>query len=90
MFSYIKREMRDRERKKKERRDQIEEIKTEIRPSQLQMAITFNRKLRLRRATRPFSGPKNIVLTLKNVFEVFTSIFFCFFLRNCICFLIIE
>jgi hypothetical protein len=30
MFSYIKREMKDRERKKKERKDQIEEIKTEI------------------------------------------------------------
>jgi hypothetical protein len=30
LFSYIKREMRDRERKKKERKDQTEEIKTEI------------------------------------------------------------
>jgi hypothetical protein len=45
--------MRDRERKKKERTYQIEEIKIEIRPSQLQTAITFDRKLRLRRATRP-------------------------------------
>jgi hypothetical protein len=50
--------MRDRERKKRseterERRDQIEEIKIEIRPSQLQTAIPFDRKLRLRRATRP-------------------------------------
>jgi hypothetical protein len=45
--------MRDREkeeRKKKERRREIEEIKIKIRPSQLQTAIIFDRKLRLRRA----------------------------------------
>jgi hypothetical protein len=52
LFSYINREMRDRERKKKERRDQIEQIKIEIRPSQVQTVITFDRKLRLRRVTR--------------------------------------
>jgi hypothetical protein len=52
LFSYIKREMREKEerRKKKERRE-TEEIKTEIRPSQLQTTITFDRKLRLRRLT---------------------------------------
>jgi hypothetical protein len=44
--------MRDRERKKKEKRDQIEEIKTEIRPPQLRTAITFDRKFRLRGAMR--------------------------------------
>jgi hypothetical protein len=45
--------MRDRERKKKEIRDQIEEIQIEIQSSQLQTSITFDRKFRLRRATRP-------------------------------------
>jgi hypothetical protein len=37
--------MRDRERNKKERRDQVEEIKNKIRPSQIQTTITFDRKL---------------------------------------------
>jgi hypothetical protein len=37
------------ERRKKEER---EEIKIKIRPSQLQTAITFDRKLRLKRVTR--------------------------------------
>jgi hypothetical protein len=40
--------MRDKERKKKRDRRN----KTEIRPFQLQTVITFDRKLRLRRATR--------------------------------------
>jgi hypothetical protein len=35
---------------KREERKEIEEIKIEIRPSQLQTAITFDRKLRLRRS----------------------------------------
>jgi hypothetical protein len=39
-------------RKKKEERRETKEIKTEIRPSQLQTVITFDRKLRLRRAMR--------------------------------------
>jgi hypothetical protein len=51
LFLYIKREMRDRERKKERR--EIKEVKTEIQPSQFQTAITFERKLRLRHATRP-------------------------------------
>jgi hypothetical protein len=38
--------------KKRDERE-TEEIKTEIQPSQLLNALTFNRKLRLRRATRP-------------------------------------
>jgi hypothetical protein len=41
--------MRERQRRKEERnkkqRREIEEIKTEIRPSQLQTAITFDSKL---------------------------------------------
>jgi hypothetical protein len=50
--------MRDKERNKRletEREiiDQIEEIKIKIRPSQLQTAITFDRKLQLRHAMRP-------------------------------------
>jgi hypothetical protein len=52
LFSYIKREMRERQREKEERRE-TEEIKIEIQPSQLQTTITFDRKLRLRHATRP-------------------------------------
>jgi hypothetical protein len=47
--------MRDREREKKERRD-TKEIKTEIRLSQLQTVITFDRKFRLRRTTRPWKS----------------------------------
>jgi hypothetical protein len=50
LFLHIKGEIRDRERKKRseterERRDHIEEIKIEIRSSQFQMTITFDRKL---------------------------------------------
>jgi hypothetical protein len=41
------------ERKKREERREPVEIKIEIRPSQLQMIITFDRKLQLRRSTRP-------------------------------------
>jgi hypothetical protein len=55
LFSYIKSEMRDKEEKEernKKQRRETEEIKIEIRPSQLQTAITFDRKLRLRRAMR--------------------------------------
>jgi hypothetical protein len=43
-FLYIKREMRERQREKEERRE-TEKIKIEIRPSQLQTAIIFYRKL---------------------------------------------
>jgi hypothetical protein len=52
VFLYKKRYERDRERKKKEKRD-TKEIKTEIRPFQLQTTITFDRKLRLRRSMWP-------------------------------------
>jgi hypothetical protein len=48
MFSYIKGEMRDIEREK----NQKEEIKIEIRSSQFQMVITFDRQHRLRHAMR--------------------------------------
>jgi hypothetical protein len=44
--------MREKKRKKKERRE-TEEIKTEIQPSQLQTVIIFVKKLRLRCFTRP-------------------------------------
>jgi hypothetical protein len=44
LFSSIKREMKNRERKKKEIRE-TEEIKIKIRPSQLQTAIIFDKKL---------------------------------------------
>jgi hypothetical protein len=53
LFSYIKREMKNKERKKKERRKETAEIKIEFRLSLLQMIITFDKKLRLRRAMRP-------------------------------------
>jgi hypothetical protein len=58
LFSHIKWEIRDKERNKRleterEIRDQIEEIKIKIRPSQLQTAITFDRKLRLRHVMQP-------------------------------------
>jgi hypothetical protein len=83
--SYIKREMRETEKRKKKQRRQIEKIKIEIRPSQLQMTITFDRKLRLRCATRlqkaydwgvllslpSFSGPKNSILILINTFKIY-------------------
>jgi hypothetical protein len=92
---YKMRDERQRE-KQKERIDQIEEIKIEIQSSQLQTIIIFDRKLQLRDATRPrkaydeiykvntipiFRSQKNIILTLKNAFEVFSSVFFCFFLE---------
>jgi hypothetical protein len=44
--------MRDGEKEQRKKRDR-RKIKTEIRPSQLQTAITFDRKLRLKRAIRP-------------------------------------
>jgi hypothetical protein len=53
IFIYKKRDERDRERKKKEERREIEEIKIEIRPSQLQTVIIFYRKFQLRRSMRP-------------------------------------
>jgi hypothetical protein len=45
MFLYIKREMRERNKKERKKIEEAEEIKTKIRPSQLQTAITFDRKL---------------------------------------------
>jgi hypothetical protein len=48
--------MRDREKKKKvqeKKKEERKKIKIKIRPSQFQTAITFDGKLRLRRATRP-------------------------------------
>jgi hypothetical protein len=56
VFIYKKRDERERQREKEERKKREErpkKIKIEIRPSQLQTAITFDRKLRLRRSTRP-------------------------------------
>jgi hypothetical protein len=53
IFIYKKRDERRREKEEKKRRYHIKEIKTEIRPSQLQTTITFDRKLRLRRSMRP-------------------------------------
>jgi hypothetical protein len=44
LFSYIKRDIREkRERREKEERKEIEKIKIKIRPSQLQTAIIFDR-----------------------------------------------
>jgi hypothetical protein len=48
LFLYIKK--KDEREIERERREK-EEIKTEIRPSQFQTAIIFDKKLRLRRAT---------------------------------------
>jgi hypothetical protein len=48
LFLYIKK--KDEREIERERREK-EKIKTEIRPSQFQTAITFDKKLRLRRAT---------------------------------------
>jgi hypothetical protein len=50
VFIYKKRDEREteRERRKKEERRETKEIKTEIRPSQIQTAIIFYRELRLR------------------------------------------
>jgi hypothetical protein len=45
---FIKREMQERDERKKK-----EEIKKDIRPSQLQMIIIFDRKLRLRYYMQP-------------------------------------
>jgi hypothetical protein len=78
----------------------MEKIKIEIRLSQVQTTITFDRKLRLRHSTRSrkandeiyrinaiaiwlFLGPKNLVFTLKNIFEVFFCgfLFFYFLLK---------
>jgi hypothetical protein len=92
--------MRDRKRERKKKREKNEKIKTEIRPSQVQMTITFDSKLRLRRSTRPqkandeiyrvmaktsiakplrpFFWSKNLILTLKNAFEVFFLLFSIF------------
>jgi hypothetical protein len=50
IYSYIIREVREREIRKKE---ESERIKIKNRPSQLQMVITFDWKFRLRRSTRP-------------------------------------
>jgi hypothetical protein len=92
---------RKKERNKQERRE-IEEIKNEIRPSQFQTTITFDRKLLLRRATWPqktcneiymvnaititaIFEAKNIVLRLKNTFEIYLKFLvqfsFVFFLE---------
>jgi hypothetical protein len=48
VFIYKKRD--ERERREKEERKETQEIKTEIQPSQLQMDITFDRKLRFWRS----------------------------------------
>jgi hypothetical protein len=83
LFSYIKGEMRDIERKK----SQIEEIKIEIQPSQLQMAIIFYWNFQLRRATRlqkafsrygHFRGQKTLSSPSKTHLKFF-FVLFCFF-----------
>jgi hypothetical protein len=50
LFSYIKRDERQREKEERNKRENRKKI--EIRLSLFQMAITFDRKLRLRRATQ--------------------------------------
>jgi hypothetical protein len=45
--------VKDREKERKKKRGKNKKIKTEIRPSQVQTDITFDRKLRLRPSTRP-------------------------------------
>jgi hypothetical protein len=51
--------MGDREKEQRKKRDK-RKIKTEIHPSQLQTAITFDRKLRLRRAIWPHKSYDDI------------------------------
>jgi hypothetical protein len=51
VFIYKKRDERVTERERRKKKRETIEIKTEIRPSQLQAVITFDRKLRLKRAT---------------------------------------
>jgi hypothetical protein len=90
----LKREMRDWERKKKERRTKTVEIKIEIRSSLFQTVIIFYMKLWLRRTMRPqktyddFRNKKktsssSLKMHLK-LLSYFFLFFLWFFLRNCI------
>jgi hypothetical protein len=87
LFSYIKREMRERQRrerrKKKETNKRDKRNKNQNQTISTSNGITFDRKLRLRRATRPRKACdeilKSIILTLKNVFEVYLKFLVRFF-----------